>query len=172
MKKPPSLVDPVNIGNMIRTARATPSGCFVEVGVYKGGTAWHLDRLARRQNRALFLYDTFEGIPFQDVVDHHKVGDFGDTDYTTVAGLFPKATVVKGVFPASAVKMGPVAFVHLDCDQYHSIKNAVRYLLPWVVSGGVLWFDDSPVLVGARKAVHELFGNTVQEMNGKHFVQL
>jgi hypothetical protein len=168
---PPSLVSPQNIANLIEVASHCPPGALVEVGVYKGGTAWHLDQLAMRQKRDCFLYDTFTGIPYSGPDDWHKPGDLSDTDYELVCRAMTVSTVVKGIFPASAVPMGMVAFAHLDCDQYQSIIDACRYLEPLMITGGVIWFDDSPVLAGAEKAVRELYDGRIQEMNGKHFVR-
>lgn len=169
---PQSLVDPMVIKRMIATASACPPGSFVEVGVYKGGTAWHLDRLAKRQHRACFLYDTFSGIPYASEHDHHRVGDFRDTDYQTVCRAMSIATVIQGIFPGSAVPMGRVAFAHLDCDQYQAIIESCRYLEPLMVPGGVIWFDDSPVLAGAEKAVRELYAaDRIEEVHGKHMVR-
>ena len=48
------------------TAKTTPAGCFVEVGVWKGGSASYLTEVAEQQNREIFLYDTFTGIPFAE----------------------------------------------------------------------------------------------------------
>lgn len=167
---PFSLVAQSTIAAMISMAADTPAGCFVEVGVYKGGTAWHLDRLAMNQGRMSYLYDTFTGIPYTSPADHHQVGDFNDTDFETVVRMMKVSIVVKGIFPASAVYMPQVAFAHLDCDQYQSIIDSCRYLEPKIVKGGVIWFDDSPVLAGAEKAVMELYGERVQILNGKHYV--
>lgn len=172
MDEPFSLVAKSHINNLLSLAAATPPGCFVEVGVYKGGTGWHLDQLAKTQGRQCYLYDTFTGIPYRDEVDFHQVGDFKDTDFEEVVRMMSVSTVVKGIFPESAVEMPPVAFVHLDCDQYRSIIDSCTYLVPKMVDGGVIWFDDSPVLPGAEKAVRELFGEHVQEMNGKHFIRI
>lgn len=170
---PDSLIDPENIRNMLGKAVASPAGCFVEIGVYRGGTAWWLDRLAWIQRRQCFLYDTFEGIPYCDPIDHHLVGDFGDADFGEVCKIMSSATsVIKGIFPACAVEMPPVAFVHLDCDQYRSIVNAVNYLRPLMVEGAIIWIDDSPVLDGAHQAAKDLFGDNLQLMNGRHFVTI
>ncbi len=86
--------------------------------------------------------------------------------------LCPAAVVTAGVFPASAVDMGPLAFVHLDCDQYRSYHEAIEFLLPKMVPGGVMWFDDSPALDGARKAVTEFFGDRLKEAVGKHYAEV
>lgn len=151
--------------------RLTPPGCFVEVGVYQGGSAWYLEQIAREQGRALFLYDTFCGIPYQDAIDAHRVGDFSDTSYEAVSALLPRAHVIRGVFPGSAVEMPPVAFAHLDCDQYRSVKEAAMYLRPRMVRGGIMWFDDSPCLEGARQATAEVFNSRLWlSCSGKHFV--
>jgi hypothetical protein len=169
--KPPfSLVGQPTIDLMLSVAGNTPYGCFVEVGVYKGGTAWHLDRLALDQGRMCYLYDTFTGIPYTSPVDYHQVGDFKDTDFEEVVRMMKVSQVVKGIFPESAVFMTPIAFVHLDCDQYQSIIESCRYLEPKMVKGGVIWFDDSPILAGAEKAVMELYGDRVQILGGKHYV--
>lgn len=171
---PRSLVGLRTILVMLLCAIDTPPGAYVEVGVYKGGTAWWLARLAEDQRRYLYLYDTFEGQPHAvEGLDKHPVGDFGDTDYDAVRNAIPYADVVKGVFPGSAVEMGKIAFVHLDCDQYQSVKEAVLYLWPRMVAGGVIWFDDSPDLAGAKQAVEELFpADRIQtSVVGKHFVR-
>lgn len=170
---PHSLVGEATIREMLDAARATPPGCFVEVGVYKGGTGWFLNQLALDQGRSLYLYDTFTGIPYHDAVDSHHIGDFADTSFEEVRALIPRAFTVQGVFPACAVAMPPVAFVHLDCDQYRSIKESAQYLLPRMVPKGVIWFDDSPALAGAHQAARELFGERLQlSQTNKHFVEI
>ena len=148
------------ITEMRTVAAATPPGCFMEVGVYQGGTAWHLCEVAKNQDRQVFLYDTFEGIPFKDDIDHHEVGDFSDTDYDTVKSRLPYATVIKGLFPASAVPMPPIAFAHIDCDQYRAIRQSVAHVLPMMIAGGIIWFDDVvDWMPGTMQAIKEMFGD-------------
>jgi O-methyltransferase len=162
-----SAVNIVHIKDLIEHARLSPPGAFVEVGVYKGGTASWLTELAREQNRSIYLYDTFEGIPYQGQNDWHKVGDFNDTDYLTVKNSLPYAEVIKGIFPASAVPMSNIAFLHLDCDQYQSVIDSLDYCLELMVPGGIIWFDDVPCqnhLIGhgrngADIAVRERYGS-------------
>lgn len=157
---------------MTDRARKSPRGAFVEVGVFQGGTAAQLYDLAREQHRRLYLYDTFCGIPCRDDIDNHHVGDFADCDEGIVRGLFPDAVITAGFFPDSAVPMEPIAFVHLDCDQYRSYCESIDYLLPLMVPGGVMWFDDAPDMPGACKAVTERFGDRLQLSVGKYFVEL
>ena len=177
----PSAVPDYIITGLVAKATTAPQGNFVEVGVYKGGTAFHLTNLAQEQNRKIYLYDTFEGIPFSGELDHHKVGDFDDADYETVKDALPYATVVKGIFPESAVEMKDIAFVHLDCDQYQSVIDSIAYLKPKMVKGGIIWFDDAmgdkkyvgkPGEVnGADFAMRELYGTNFEISDcGKPYV--
>ena len=156
---------------MMWVASHTPAGCFVEIGVFKGGTAWHLDNLGSIQRRYVYLYDTFEGMPYAEECDSHKLGDFKECDYQTVKSLMVHSEVIKGIFPNSAVPMTKIAFAHIDCDQYRSVIESARYLTPLMTEGGIMWFDDSPCLPGSEKAVKELFGDRIQlSPTNQHFV--
>lgn len=157
----PSAVPEYIITSLIDLASKAPEGNFVEVGVYQGGTAWHLTNLAQEQNRKIYLYDTFTGIPFKGDLDYHNVGDFSDTSYEDVKSSLPYATVVQGIFPESAVEMENIAFVHLDCDQYQSVIDSIAYLKPKMVKGGIIWFDDA---IGDKNYV-----GTPGEVNGADF---
>lgn len=156
MTNPPdTLLGQLALDSLCYEARNSPDGCFVEFGVYKGGSAWHLARIAEEQGRELHLYDTFEGIPYKAEIDGHKVGDFADTSYEAVCASVPYAKVHKGIFPNSLAEMPPIAFVHVDADQYQSIKDAIRVFGPRMVKGGGMLFDDVPFLAGAVKALEE-----------------
>jgi O-methyltransferase len=156
-----SLVHIDTIREFISLARDTPPGCFVEVGVYQGGTAAHLNRLAVEQNRKLFLYDTFTGIPEKSPIDRHIVGDFSDTSIELARAAAPDAQIIVGIFPGTLIEMPPIAFAHIDCDQYASVKACCEVLGPRMVEGGVMWFDDYYCLDGATAAVNECFGARV-----------
>lgn len=177
---PPSLVPPAQIQAMLETAAqataATPGGAFAELGVYKGGTAWHLKKLARKDGRALWLFDTFTGIPHADPsVDHHKVGDFGDTSIERVRAAIPEAEYVVGIFPESIGdrELPRFAFVHVDADQYASVRAACEVFGPLMLPGGVMWFDDYGIATtpGATKAVNECFPGRVELHRGRAFVR-
>lgn len=172
-KPPASLIGENHLAELLAAASRTPPGCFVEVGVYRGGSAWRLLQLAKEQGRELYLYDTFEGIPCQDPIDNHSIGDFADVNISDVTMRLEGAHVIKGVFPASAVPMPwPIAFAHLDCDQYRSVFESAEYLTSRMAVGGIIWFDDSPCLPGAHQAARELFGDRLQlsSDHGKHYV--
>ena len=148
-----SLVHPFAIDSLMYYASRAPQGAIVEVGVYKGGTAWHLARLGR----PLFLYDTFEGMPVSSGNDTHQLGQFSDCSAEAVKALIPMATVIKGKFPDSLIDMPPVAFVHADADQYESTKAILELMPKRMVRGGMILFDDYmvPDCQGCTDALHE-----------------
>lgn len=174
MERPQSLVGPHVIDAMLELAHKVPDGCFVEVGVYKGSTAWYLAKLAQEQGREIFLFDTFTGIPYKGPHDPVTVGTFSETSFEEVQKAIPYAEIVKGIFPASAenIVLPSVAFAHLDCDQYQSVKESAQALAPLMVEGGVMWFDDYNCLEGATLAVDELFNGHIEKSSvGKSFVR-
>jgi O-methyltransferase len=166
-----ALVGMETINAFIDIAQKTPNGAFVEVGVYQGGSGCCIAAIGELQGRKVYLYDTFTGIPYKDEIDVHQVGDFSDTSYEFIKESIPYATVTKGIFPESAIEMGDIAFVHLDCDQYRSIVESVEYLKPKMVKGGIMWFDDYGCLAGATKAVHDLFGDNIEIVANKAMVR-
>lgn len=156
---------------LLQIAASTPVGDFAELGVYRGGAAQYLAKVARTRRLPwdhggasdnqgdLYLFDTFTGIPFKGVHDTHEVGDFDDTSYEAVRALIPDAIIVQGIFPESVEQSGinpkPFAFVHVDADQYESTVAATRYFPPLMASGGVIVFDDYGYLPGVTQALHE-----------------
>jgi len=172
---PNAQIGPQTIECLLSCARETPrGGCFVEVGVYQGGSAMHLHALALEQGRTLFLYDTFEGMPYHEAgLDSHPLGDFANTSIDRVRKLCPSALITKGVFPGSAIGMPPIAFAHVDVDNYRCVLESGQYLFEHVMPGGVIWFDDSPCLAGAAKATKELFGDVLElSATGQHYIRL
>jgi O-methyltransferase len=151
----PSVVGGPEIEDLCEIAVAAPPGCFVEFGVYKGGTASHLAQIARLQGRPIYLYDTFTGIPFKSEFDDHCPGDFSDTSYEAVRSAIPDAIFGVGVFPDTLMEMPPIAFVHVDADQYQSLKDAIRVFTPLMAPGASMVFDDYRCLAGADKAIAE-----------------
>lgn len=150
-----SLLADDTLETLCSVAADCPPGAFVEFGVYRGGAAEKLAIVARLQRRPLYLYDTFRGMPYRGEDDYHPVGDLGDTSVAEVQALVPEAVIVPGIFPDSLIPMPPIAFVHVDADQYQSVAAACRVFPPLMVSGGVIIFDDYLCLPGATRAVRE-----------------
>jgi len=166
----PSLLSNDVLHELVQAAMVAPEGNFAEVGVYNGGSASRLYYVAQNSGRELYLFDTFTGIPFCDPLrgDEHRVGDFDDADLTTVKAAMPKAKLCIGTFPDTLPDTGPLALVHVDCDQYQSVKDCITHLWPRMVDGGLMIFDDYTCLIGARRAVDELMpGKVVISPAGK-----
>ena len=152
-------------------AADTPPGAFAELGVFRGGSAWHLARVARAQGRELFLYDTFTGIPWKSVWDAHNIGDFHETSAAEVREVIPDAIFCVGTFPETFIEAA-YAFVHVDADQHPSIVAACERFGPCMVKGGVMVFDDYTALPGATRAVDECFaGRVLVGPEGKAYVR-
>ena len=152
-----ALIGEEMMGVMVGLAMTTPPGCFVEVGVYQGGSAKKLYAVAQKQGRQLYLYDSFEGMPFAGEFDTHPAGMFADCSFEAIREQMPNAVAVKGVFPQSMVPMGNVAFVHADADQYQSTLDICKHLSPLMVRGGMMLFDDYYSVPSCIKAVDEFF---------------
>lgn len=152
-----SVINPDVLGYMCRMLETTPKdGCIVEVGVFHGGSLGWL--VTNAEGRPVYAYDTFEGMPYADPeLDAHRVADFNGVDFDKLRAIFPGVHFSKGVFPASILEMPPVAFAHLDCDQYRSVREAIQALKPMMLPGGVIWFDDPNCLIGAKKAMEDEF---------------
>lgn len=160
LHQPRSLIHPVQLREIARLAREAPPGDLAEVGVYRGGSAWHLARVAREQGRVLHLFDTFNGTPEASDNDPHRVGEFADITLEEVRAAVGESRVVyyPGVFPET-LSYHPigVSFVHVDCDQEVTVEATIRRFWPYLVKGGAMLFDDYPYLEGARLAVERHF---------------
>jgi O-methyltransferase len=170
MTPPYSAIDAGSLSRMAELARRTPPGCFCEVGVYKGGSAWYLAEIAREQDRKLHLFDTFTGIPHAEPDDSNAIGEFSETTADEVRAAIPDAEIHVGVFPSTMPWfIGPVAFVHCDCDQYASVRAVIDTFWPEMVSGGIIVFDDENT-TGGKRAIKETFGGKVHNHGGRHYV--
>ena len=166
--RPNSLIAQWALNELVETAHQAPEGAIVEIGVYQGGSAYELAKLGR----PLYLYDTFEGLPYAGPLDGNKKGKFSETSAEAVQKIIPQAHVIKGLFPDSLVPMPPVAFVHADADQYESTKAICEVMPPLMVDGGIIWFDDYGVLncQGCTKAVDEHFTDIIRLRSTRAYV--
>lgn len=145
-------------------------GDFAELGVYQGTTASIIAHYAKKGSRNLFLFDTFEGFDRRDLVDIDapETSDFSDTSHAAVSKFVGHEDVCKycvGYFPESVtdeVRNRSFAFVHLDCDLYKPMNDALRFFWPRLSSGGLLFLHDysSGHWEGAKKAVDEFCRET------------
>jgi O-methyltransferase len=141
--RPESLIPWDNLLSLAELSHGTPPGNFVEIGVYKGGSAWVLYQIAMLQNRSLYLFDTFAGTPKEGPGQMIRAGQFSDTDMGIVQEWMPRAKIFKGRFPNTLKpEISDLSFVHVDCDLYGGCSAAIDNLWPRMVPGGIMAFDD------------------------------
>jgi O-methyltransferase len=169
----PSIVSPHNLQAMVALAQTAPLGCFCEVGVYHGGSAYQLYQVTSSQGRDLHLFDTFSGTPcYVPGLDRHQIGDeFAALDAPgLISRVMPTAKLHIGIYPAThPAELKNIAFIHCDCDQYESYRAVIDVMWPLVVPQGIMLFDDYPYLGGAKKAVEESFSLHQLQRCGEHF---
>ena len=158
-------------------------GCFIECGVWKGGSAaiMGLALRAAGETRPLHLFDSFEGLPEPSEKDGAAAIAYSggkssgaltaiqaceaNVDevrqmLTTRAGL-PQAQLhfhvgwFQNTVPVAAPALGPIAVLRLDGDWYDSTRVCLEHLYPQLEPGGWLILDDYFCWEGCRKATDE-----------------
>ena len=177
------LIDGRQIKNILRMKyffdiSSNLEGNIVECGVGKGRTLFYLMTFlydnSSHKFKKLWGFDSFRGFPSIDgaesSVRNPKKGEWGGTEVEDIkkimlSGGIPepyvdkKLMLVEGFFQDTLSKYNnePIAFLHLDVDLYISYKITLEYFYPYVVSGGVIVFDEYGELnwPGATKAIDE-----------------
>jgi len=161
-------------------------GAIVECGVWRGGSMMiaAMALLRDHEERDLFLFDTYEGMPEASAIDRDIYGWSGDARIRTNAradgswlsvsveevqqnmestGYSPRLIhyvrgLVEDTVPSSAPER--IALLRLDTDWYQSTKHELEHLVPRMTSNGVLIIDDYGHWEGARNAVDEYFNKS------------
>lgn len=128
---------------------------FLEVGVWRGGTAGIISGklLSLNANSKLYLADTFSGVVKATQKDDFYKGDeHNDTNQEIVEDLlsnklkFHNYRILKGIFPDDTGMSIPqeekFCFCHIDVDVYQSGSDIINWIWDRLVIGGVLVFDD------------------------------
>ncbi len=129
------------------------SGDYAEFGVYRAGCAWMvLSTTALDPSRRFHLFDTFEGIPEQNLTDRERqagfAGRLSDTSVDYVAGLLGPWDPIPHLWPGDvfetipAADTGQLAFVHIDLNAAAPTLHVLEHVYNRVVPGGILVFDD------------------------------
>lgn len=160
-----SLLSTDRICNLIKYSNLCQGlgGYISEFGVYAGGS---LEILAfHNPNNEILAFDSFEGLPAPSEHDFHRKGEFGKISYDDIAGYFamiyPRVRIIKGFSPRVFDICDPnvrFSFVHVDVDLYQSVKDAIDFFLPRMLTNGILLFDDYKVssTPGCELAIKEL----------------
>lgn len=149
--------------DLAKTYSACHSGCYVECGVWKGGSAFVVSQATKGCSwpEHLHLLDTFSGIPNVDAEkDVHEVGDFADTSIESVQQRLGDDRVACHAGDVSNL-VGQirclVRFAHVDVDTYNATLDSLRGLWPKMLRGGTVLCDDygQPRCPGAREAIDQ-----------------
>jgi O-methyltransferase len=154
-----------------RIDREQIPGDVVECGVYKGGSAAVLARVAThsRMRRTVWLFDSFQGLPPAAQIDGEKAVEHVGTltaNPEEVQELLRKTgadlrrvRVVPGFFQDtfSTVEIPRIALLNIDADWYDSVKLCLERFYDCVVPGGFISFDDYGYWPGCKAAVDEFF---------------
>jgi len=158
-------------------------GCFVECGVWKGGSSAIMALAIKNagQERHLHLFDSFEGLPNPTEKDGEQAAIYsGGRNQGTLATvnqccagldevrdlILDKIKVPKelahfhvgwfqNTIPVDAGQLGPIALLRLDGDWYDSTKICLEHLYPHLSPGGIIILDDYHYWEGCRKATDE-----------------
>jgi O-methyltransferase len=120
-------------------------GALAEVGVWRGETSAFIHRLA--PERALYLFDTFEGFPQQDLPLGAEDLRFRDTSAAAVrdrVGPSPNVALRPGYVPdvLQDVADERFAFVLLDLDLLEPTRASLEFFYPRLSPGGYLIVHD------------------------------
>jgi Macrocin-O-methyltransferase (TylF). len=145
------------------------AGNVVECGVWKGGMSAGIAYLLG-DDRAYYLYDSFEGLPAagdEDAIHgivasakswegKLKASEENASEAMKLSGA-KRVTIVKGWFSEtlSTYEGGPIAILRLDGDFYASVMDSLVNLWPHVVTGGLIILDDYYTWSGCSRAVHD-----------------
>jgi hypothetical protein len=104
----------------------------------------------------VWLYDAFEELPEPNAY----VSDVRRLLYEECAFSQDSVHVIKGFFEntVGTYPGRPISLLHIDVSGYEYVKQCLDPLLPCVVSGGWVVFDNYGVDEGCRRAVLEAIG--------------
>jgi hypothetical protein len=147
-------------------ARPLP-GDFVELGVFKGHTTRFLADLLEfgTWDKTWFLYDTFEGIPqdqldagWEDANAKAYEGTYSVEEVRARFADLANVRVIQGRVPEVLAETCPqaIAFLHVDLNNAAAEIAALEALYDRISPGGVILFDDFCWSASIRQQVDEL----------------
>lgn len=145
-----------------RTAKV--NGDIAEVGTYRGGSAKLI--CEAKGNKALHLFDTFQGLPdlceYDDPKQFHR-GQYSSSfeNVKTYLEKYPNVYFYKGFFPSTSgpIKDKRFSLVNLDVDLYKTTLSCLEFFHPRMNTGGVIISHDYIGVPGVKKAFDDFFEN-------------
>lgn len=152
------------------------AGDFAEFGVYRGGCAFMVLATTDCTGRTLRLFDTFEGIPGDQLTDDEAAfglaGRLADTSVTYVEQVLERWRGQFTLYPGdvfdtlAATDTGPLAFIHVDLNASAPTLRVLEYAYPRLVPGAIAVFDDYGQSGGGdqRLVIDDFFESTPEEV--------
>jgi hypothetical protein len=163
--------DLLDFENIIQAIDATSSiaGDYVEIGVYKGASAYVALDYMERANlpRRSFFLDTFSGFDYPQAAvsaDRTWQNTHGEASYEGAKKLLSRFRVPHEVIAANIVTdplpevIKSISVCNIDVDMYEAVAAALAKVAPLVGQGGIIIAEDqghTPLLLGAYAAVTE-----------------
>lgn len=175
------LPDFENIAQALQGTRELP-GCYVEIGVYKGSSAYFaLDYMERAGiRRQCYFLDTFTGFDYGQAAsssDRTWVNTHTDASREIVEQFLsgfktPHQVIVNNIITdALPPEIREIALCNIDVDMYEAIAAALARVAPLMIMGGIIIAEDqghTPLLVGAYVAVRDFLDSA----EGKKFLPI
>lgn len=147
-------------------------GDLVECGCNKGVSAYLLCAHAKKHNRKVHLFDSFEGLPQPEAGDGvwWKKGDLavGEATLKETVGEFDNWIGYTGWIPSrfNEIKDGLFSFVHIDVDLYQPTLDSIEFFYSRTRPGGVILLDDYGTWTcpGAKQALDEFFSDKPEDI--------
>lgn len=166
------------------------SGDYVEIGVYRGGSAQtaihYLDELAasNQGTREVWLIDTFDGFNYQEAKDtvdpiwtdsHRLYGVEGtikhiqqNLRHTQTSCKIAEKNICSEALPD---EITAISVANIDVDMYEATLAAIQKVSPLMQKGGIIICEDpasTPALYGALLAMEEFLEST----EGKNYAKI
>ena len=172
---PHTLVGLERVQNLCRLAQRIEDekipGDVVECGVYNGGTAAILARIATRSRmrRTVWLFDSFKGMPETTERDGPEAQEYVGKvlgNVGQVRALLKKTgadlnrvRIVEGYYQDTFPKaeIDRIALLNIDADWYESVRLCFEKFYDSIVTDGFVSIDDYGHWPGCRTAVDEFF---------------
>lgn len=158
--------DAYDLYQALVSTRGVP-GAICEFGSYRGHSGLILSDAMRRLgiHKPVYLCDTFEEFPKEEMAIDKFWNDSHSVDYASVQRLFQPfdfVTLVKGDFTETipTLPVDQLSLVHVDCDSYRAIQMVSEFAFPLLAPGGVMVYEDygHDFCLGARAAVDDFYG--------------
>lgn len=164
------------------------NGVYIEIGVYKGGsalTALLYSRFSNLRNRKFYFLDTFDGFEYEEAYRSQDVTWGGELRLFGVANTrrFVHETLEQAEIPFKLITLNicnedlpdelrhGIVVANVDVDMYEATEAALMKIAPLVVQGGIIICEDpasTPGLYGSLVAME----NFLMTPEGIKFVKI